>query len=251
MSTPASTGGVVRSTVAPDALRPTVVAGVMRIDPHRVRLRLVPGSREPRPGILSEGTVPVRDRSRLLAAFNAGFKMRQSAGGWFSEGVTAVPLVAGAASLVLRDDGSAQVGLWGRDASMDSHVVAVRQNLGLLVDGGAPTAAVGTTDYEGVWGHTIHRLVHVPRSGIGITADGSLVYVAGNDLYVAELAQALVDAGAVRAMELDINPQFVAAYTFVPGPLGPMGQDLVPGLRDGPEHYFRPQERDFVEVLST
>ena len=223
---------------------------MLRIDPARVRLRLLPGSEQPRRGILSDGTVPAGDRPALLAAFNAGFMMSGSQGGWFSEGVTAVPLRDGAASLVLRDDGTAQVGIWGRDSSMDPHVVAVRQNLGLLVDGGLPTPNVSSPDYEGVWGKTIHRLISVPRSAIGITADGSLVYVAGGDLLVAELAQALVQAGAVRGMELDINPQFVNAFTFVPGAFGPIGRKLDPGLRDGPEHYFRPQGRDFVEVLA-
>jgi len=245
-----SVAGVDASTIVVDPGRPALVAGVLRIDPRAVRLHLVPGSKEPGNGLLSDGAVAPADRTALIAAFNAGFKMKQSNGGWFSAGATPVPLTAGAASLVLRDDGTAQVGIWGRDVTMDAHVIAVRQNLTLLVDGGVPTPGVSSPDYEGMWGKTIHHLRAVPRSGVGITAQGTLVYVAGRGLLVGDLAQALVAAGAVRAMELDINPQFVDAYTYASGPSGPVGTPLIPGLRYGPEHYLQPQERDFVEVLS-
>ncbi len=238
------------SSMAVDPARPGLVVGVLRINPSAVRLQLLAGSKEPGNGVLQAGSVPPADQPKLLAAFNAGFLTKQSKGGWFSQGVTAVPLAAGAASLVFRDNGVAQVGIWGRDVSMDPHVVAVRQNLSLLIDGGIPTPAASSPDFEGVWGKTIRHLRAVPRSGIGITKDGSLVYVAGKGLVVGDLVTALMAAGAQRAMELDINPMFVDAYTYNPGPAGPVGQPITPGLRYGPEHYLQSQTRDFVEVLS-
>ena len=51
--------------------------------------------------------------------------------------------------------------------------------------------------------------IYVWRSGIGITADGALVYVGGPGLNITDLANLLVRAGAVRAMELDINTDWV------------------------------------------
>ena len=42
-----------------------------------------------------------------------------------------------------------------------------------------------------------------------MTADGALVYVAGPALTARSLAESLQRAGAVRAMTLDINPEWV------------------------------------------
>ena len=194
--------------------------------------------------------IPLADQTKLLAAFNGGFKMRDSNGGWYDNGTTAVPLQAGAASLVLRDDGTAQIGTWGSDVVMNAHVVAVRQNLTLLVDKHNPTKSVSASDFALAWGKTIHLLAAVWRSGIGITADNALVYVAGDNMTASDLAQALIAAGAQRAMELDINTQFVNAFTYTPGGTAPIGHKLLPTLRYGPNHYLHPQDRDFIEVLA-
>jgi hypothetical protein len=47
------------------------------------------------------------------------------------------------------------------------------------------------------------------RSGVGVTANGALVYVGGSGLSIVDLANLLVRAGSVRAMELDINTAWV------------------------------------------
>ena len=52
------------------------------------------------------------------------------------------------------------------------------------------------------------------RSGLGVTADGAVVYVAGPGLSALSLANLLVRAGAVRAMELDINTDWVDFFTY-------------------------------------
>jgi hypothetical protein len=234
-----------------DAGQPgTPTVSCMRIDPALVRLRLISGTQEPDTSQPTSGAVPLVDRASLLAAFNSGFKLSQSRGGWFSDGRMAVPLRAGAASLVLRGDGEADVGVWGRDDTMGPSIVAVRQNLELLVDGGSPTPFVTTPAYELVWGKTLHHQIAVWRSGIGITKDRLLVYCAGQALTVPQLATGLLAAGAERAMELDINTQFVDAYLYRPSPTAPVGTKLVASMRYGPEHYLTPQARDFVEVLA-
>ena len=55
----------------------------------------------------------------------------------------------------------------------------------------------------------------VPRSGAGVTADGALVYVAGPALTARSSAESLQRAGAVRAMTLDINPEWVTFNFYV------------------------------------
>jgi hypothetical protein len=63
-------------------------------------------------------------------------------------------LVDGAASLVLRTDGTADVGAWNRDVRMGPDVASVRQNLLPLVADGQldPTCATGG---QAEWGSTV------------------------------------------------------------------------------------------------
>ena len=92
------------------------------------------------------------------------------------------------------------------------------------------------------------------RSGVGITADGALVYVGSPGLNITDLANLLVRAGAVRAMELDINTDWVNYSVYKPDtPNGPAsgtnGTELLPGMTGTPERYFEPWwARDFFTM---
>ncbi|HSS09324.1 MAG TPA: hypothetical protein VLL25_05540, partial [Acidimicrobiales bacterium] len=191
------------------------LTGVARINAAVARPVLYAGAVEPGGSWPNQRAVTAAELPGLVAAFNSGFHTYASAGGWFDHGRSAVPLRAGAASLVIRADGSATVGLWGRDVSLTLDVVSVRQNLGLLVDGGANLSGAGS------WGATLHNVRDTWRSGLGVDAAGSLLYAAGPGLDAFSLAQVLIQAGAVRAMELDINPAFVGfAYYAAQGSAG-------------------------------
>ena len=139
-----------------------------------------------------------------MAAFNAGFLMNNANGGYYTGGKTILPLRRGAASFVIYRNGSANIAAWGRDASLTPGVVAVRQNLDLLVDQGKPVTGLNPNDTT-QWGFTLGNAVYVWRSGVGITADGALVYAGGPGLNITTLADILARAGAVRAMELDVG----------------------------------------------
>jgi hypothetical protein len=151
-----------------------------------------------------------------------------------------VLLRAGAASLVIRADGSATVGLWGRDVSLTLDVVSVRQNLGLLVDHGANLSGTAS------WGATLGHVTSTWRSGLGVDPFGNLVYAAGPGLDASSLAQVLIQAGALRAMELDINPAFVGFAFYTPSG---GGTDLVAGMSYSPAHWLSGSARDFIAVL--
>ena len=69
-------------------------------------------------------------------------------GGYYAEGRVIKPLVDGAASLVIRSDGTPTVAKWGRDATLGPDTASVRQNLSLIVDDGAPVAGLGVTGVE-------------------------------------------------------------------------------------------------------
>lgn len=56
------------------------------------------------------------------------------------------------------------------------------------------------------WGATLGGIPDVWRSRLGETANRAFVYPARASLTIVDLAHLLVRAGAVRAMEPDINP---------------------------------------------
>jgi len=150
---------------------------------------------------------------------------------------------------VITTDGKPELGAWGRDVSMGPDVAWARQNLVLIVDGGAPVAGLESNNAE--WGATLGNRVLVWRSGVGITADGALVYAAGNGLSAASLADVLVRAGAVRAMELDINSAWVDFFSYTPPTLvQPLGvTKLLPDMHPSTSNYLTASSRDFVAVF--
>jgi hypothetical protein len=152
------------------------------------------------------------ERRRLIAAFNGGFKLDTAAGGFESDGRVGYPLSAGLGSIVTYSDGSTDIGVWHRALpAAGKHVVSVRQNLHLMIDGGRPAPDLGCLL---CWGATLGGVIDPARSGLGITADGRLVWVGGENLTAEALAAALLGAHVVRAVELDINPEWVAGYLY-------------------------------------
>jgi len=232
----------------PDARHPSVVAGVALLESRLTATRLIAGTREPVPRTWPEGArVPSALRSSLVATFNSGFKMQDAHGGFVADGRTAVPLRDGAASLVVHRDGSATVGQWGRDAVTSPDVVAVRQNLDLVVDGGNPVRGLDGNNGQR-WGSAKNQLQYTWRSGIGVDAAGNLLYVAGTGMNLVTLAAALVQAGAVRGMQLDIHSQMVDFFSYR-HPGSPAAR-LLPTMPGRLDRYLVPDQRDFVAVTS-
>lgn len=234
---------------------PTVVAGVAWMDTNLLNARLYSGSLSPG-GLTWKYTAPIsRGAARnLVAAFNGGFLLKDSRGGYFSEGQMVAPLVPGRASIVIYADGFATVGMWGRDVTMTPSVVAVRQNLSLLVDHGSPVPGLQRFDVY-TWGASLNAIVDTPRSGLGVTDSGALVYVEG-PMNIIDLSRILVRAGAVRAMVLDMNPAWPVFATYTPstpdGLATPAnGRDLTPSMIPTPARFFEPTyARDFITMSS-
>ena len=98
---------------------------------------------------------------------------------------------------------------------MSPDIKAVRQNLVLIVDNGQLNPELREDDTT-AFGATLGNNVYVWRSGVGVTADGALVYAGGPAMSIIALARTLQAAGAVRAMEMDINTDWVSAFTYAP-----------------------------------
>lgn len=241
----------------------TQAAGIAWMDTRLLAAQLYSGSKSPGGGPY-EITAPIQPAqgATLVAAFNGGFIMNADQGGYYTEGRTVVPLVAGAASLVIYAKGSVMVGAWGTDVSMTPDVVAVRQNLVPLVADGQPTAQATGPDWQ-AWGatcgvtscsSTVPGIENQWRSGAGVTAVGALVYCAGPGLSPSQLAQLLVQAGVIRGMELDINPNWPVFATY--GPSAPNGlaapsngSSLQPSSVQNAATFFDPAwARDFITM---
>jgi hypothetical protein len=241
------------TTLRPDAIHTSYVVGVAWMDTELLKATLYSGSEIPGGGPYPD-TAPISPAasSTLVAAFNAGFLMSAAEGGYYTDSKTIFPLRTGAASFVVYRGGTATVGAWGRDVTMTPDVVSVRQNLDLLVDGGRVVPGLNAADTT-QWGATLGNAVYVWRSGLGVTADGALVYVGGPGLNITDLADLLVRAGAVRAMELDINTDWVNFSIYAPPGRTPAsaanGTELLPSMSGGPTRYFQPWwARDFITM---
>lgn len=231
----------------PDPQHPTVLVGAALLPHERSQLHLNAGTREPVAGATpTERTqVPVAERVALVATFNGGFKTKDARGGWYAAGHALVPLVDGAAAVVINSDGTASVGQWGRDVSMTPRVAAVRQNLALIVDNGQPVDGLASNAH-GRWGSAKNQYQYTWRSGLGQNAAGDLVYVAGDKLTLVGLAQALTRAGATRGMQLDIHSSSVSFNAF--GSAAGSPRTLLPGMAQSGRRYLAPDQRDFFYV---
>ena len=231
------------TTVRPDAVHTSYVVGVAWMDPRLLRAQLYSGSEIPGGGPFTHTAPITTTASRALdAAFNAGFRMGDANGGYYTDGRAELPLRKGAASLVVYSDGSATVGAWGTQVAMAPTVVSVRQNLDLIVNNGHPVPGLLAND-NSQWGATLGGDYYVWRSGIGVTRSGALVYVGGPSLAITSLANLLADSGAVRAMELDINTDWVQYSTYRAAPgrqvTGANGVSLLPSMAGAPSRYFQ------------
>ncbi len=212
----------------------------------RTRLALYPGLREPAgasPRGLAE--VPNGQRWRLLATFNGGFKSNAGGGGFVVNGHVYEPLQAGFGTLVEYRDGALAILKWRRSISPGSLVLA-RQNLTPLVWASRPSARARDSR---LWGATLGGGPSVWRSALGITRAGDLLYAAAGGQTPLSLAALLVRIGAVRAIELDINPEWPS---FI-GYRKRAGRDplkLVPNPQQSAYRYLSPDTRDFFAVYT-
>ena len=225
-----------------------MVAGVAWIDHTRTSTWLYPGRLEPGVSLPSRGPDGGADASsapRLVATFNSGFKLERlgrrlrrrrphlradASPDWRRSCATAT---AGSTS---------SPGRGGPDVAPD--VVYARQNLPLIVNHGRPNPNLSDGPE---WGATLGNAIRVWRSAVGVDRHGNLIYAAANDQTVGSLAAIMIRAGAVRAMELDINTYWTSFITYrYPGAGQPA--NLLADMDRSPTRYLTPDDRDFFAV---
>jgi len=235
------------TTFRPDPSYPSMVAGVAWIDSSRAWLQLYPGRYEPpNAGGSRPAEVPPQLRSNLLATFNSGFKLEDDGGGFVAFGHVYAPLRDGMATLIRLRDGTPDVRTWTGGPDPGPEVEFARQNLPLIVSGGRLNPNLGDGPQ---WGATLGNAVRVWRSGVGVDARGNIIYAAADNQTAMSLAQILQRAGAVRAMELDINNEWVTFNSYRTFGAGQPAK-LLPGMIRDATRYLSPDDRDFLAVYA-
>jgi hypothetical protein len=220
-------------------------AGTFRVDLHV-------GSSDPPRGnavIPTDAGSVISDTERpaLLAAFNGGFKASTGAGGFEVDGQVLSPLLAGAASIEIDGNGKPTLGVWGGTLPVPGGGadISVRQNLLPLVEAGAPSLSAGQVS---AWGASLGGVNATARSALGQDGAGDLLFAASMSALPADLATALVTAGARTAMELDINP-FWVQLDMATTPGGPLVAQI-PGQNRPADQYLSGWTRDFFAVVA-
>lgn len=237
------------TSLRPDSQHTSYYVQVVWMDPTLVSFRLHPGYKVPGPAITPDNQLSPAELNSVLATFNSGFLMKDARGGYWQNGRSIVALRTGAASMVLTTDGHVMLEAWPGGTPAPG-IAAVRQNLDMVIENGVVSPAV-TQASASVWGKTIGNAAYVWRSGIGIRADGSVVFVVGPAMNIASLAGVLHDAGAVNAMQLDINPDWTNYITYTHPSPGTATPSVLPPPNSSvrANRYLQPSSRDFVAVL--
>jgi hypothetical protein len=236
---------VLVTTFRSELAYPRIVAYVAWFDHTRTALAWYPGRYEPPSApVRGPSMVPYDQRWRLLATFNGGFTYVDGQNGSAVNGHGNEPLKDGLATLLGYRDGRVTIVRWSGGPTPGPDVAWARQSLPPIIWDGRlnPNLNDGTQ-----WGYTLGNAVRVWRTGVGIDAHGNLVYAAANDQTVTTLARILQRAGAVRAMQFDINPEWPSLITYGHHH-GLAPTKVVPNPMQTAERYLVPDDRDFVAV---
>jgi Phosphodiester glycosidase len=237
---------ILTTTVRPDPADPAITAYAAWIRTSTAEVALYPGYKGPGATNLARGPemVPVAARPGLLATFNSGFYEADSAAGFYTHGTLYFPMVDGLATLVTYTTGKVDIVDWTGGPTPGADVVMARQNLPLIVDAGTPAASLNLSFR---WGVTLGGVAAVWRTAVGIDAHGNLIYVAASSQTAPSLARILVELGAVRGMELDINPEWPIFVTYS-GPSAAGPGLFVPNPNQIPDRFLYPSTKDFFAV---
>ena len=224
---------------------PRIVAYVAWFDHTRTALAYYPGRYEPpRAAVRGPMQVPQGQRWRLLATFNSGFIYKDGQNGSTVDGRVNEPLKDGLATLIGYRDGRVDIRSWTGGPNAGPGIAFTRQSLPLIIDNGKLNPALNDSTQ---WGYTLGNAVRVWRTGVGIDRHGNIIYAAADYQTVITLAKILQHAGAVRAMQLDINPEWPTLITYTHDHrLDPTR--IVPNLQQPPTRYLVPDDRDFFAV---
>jgi hypothetical protein len=227
---------------------PQIVAYVAWFDHTRTAIAYYPGRYEP-PNAAVRGPmmVPYDQRWRLLATFNGGFTYTDGDNGSTDNGLVNEPLKDGNATLIGYRDGRIDIVNWNGGANAGPDVAWARQSLAPIVWNGQLNPQLNENPNSPQWGYTLGGVTRVWRTGVGVDRRGNLIFVVADYQTVITLAKILQHAGAVRAMEFDINPEWHTLVTYTQDH-GLVPKMVEPQPMQSADRYLVPDDRDFFAI---
>ncbi len=235
--------------VRPDPDRSYASVTLVQMDMSVMQMGSVAGTKQPggpvgKPG---PGVIPkdILASGNLISAFDGGFQYKDGQYGMIVGSTTYLPLKNDLGTLVGYKDGSLKIVDYSGQ-SFGSDMLFIRQNCPMLIQDG--NISVSDPKNKLLWGRLAAGTVGIYtwRSGIGLTAKGNLIFAVGNNLTPDTLAAALKTAGAVNAIQLDINPIWVRFNIFEPAGGGKYtSTTLTKELTDGSKEYLNGYAKDF------
>jgi hypothetical protein len=249
-----------RTFLRPDEERPYAKVLLVAMDTRQLDFDMEAGVEDPEPltGPHGSGRIP-RDPAvsrRVAAAFNGAFKTEHGHYGMMVHKRVLLPPVAGAATVVVLDDGRVGFGTWGEGRRVgglvgvdDDSIVSFRQNLEALIDRGQvnPTG-------RSLWGFTLPgKGAQTERTGLCVTTSGHLLYAWGDDVSATTLARAMKMGGCDYALHLDMNPYHTGFIFTAIDDLAARkyrSQLLAPSMSIPADRYIQYAPKDFFYVLA-
>ncbi len=248
-----------KTLLHPDKGRSWAEVFVVAIDLKQVELFPVAGTQEPQPDsddakkYVRDGKIPVAKQATLIAAFNGGFMTEHGGYGMKLDGVTIAKPKARACTIAFYKDDSMRIASWPELSASEADMLWFRQTPECMWEGDTLHAGLQAGSGLKKWGSTVDGETVIRRSGIGLNADRSVLYVAiTNHTSARVLADGLHHAGATDVAQLDVNWSYPKFVTFEPightTVLHPV--PLAPGFEYSDDEYLRKKEkRDFFYIL--
>lgn len=244
-----------RTFLQPDPSRPYTLVAIVAIDLSQTRLHFVLGTIEPAApnSPPRSGEIPKTDKvaNVLLAAFNGGFKARHGQFGAMADGTLILPPRDGLGTLVIYKNGEVRLGEWGQDVTITPDVISFRQNGPLVIQNGEINPRIYNNSPQD-WGYTVNDVSPTVRSGVGLSADNrTLYYFCGPSLSMEMLAKSMQAAGAMNAIQLDINNYWVLFVKIQPSGSKLIPEALLPRLMVARiDRYLWDSSRDYFYITS-
>jgi hypothetical protein len=236
----------------PDGRRRYAELFIVAMSLQDVDVYPVAGTREPvATKLAGAGLIPALHRDRLLGAFNGGFKTVHGGYGMAVDGKILVSPQGHACTFARTVDGRLRIGTWERPGFSKENYTWWRQTPPCLYEDGHMHKGLLWDDTR-PWGAAIKGDTVTRRSAVGLSKDGTVLYVGiSNSTTARALASGMHHAGAHHVAQLDINWSYPKFAIFEQDEAGDYeAQGLVEGFLVKPDNYVKsPETRDFFYVV--
>lgn len=258
ITTPGEIPVMYRSLLHPDPERTYAELFLFALDLSRVKVNAVAGSIEPKSlstkrGMARPGVVPEADRSRLIAAFNGGFKAEHGQFGMMVGGQELLAPRSTSCTFAATSDGTLKIASWPNLSSEASSYAWWRQTPGCMYENGVLHSGLRAEGSKN-WGATLDGDTVIRRSAVGLSEKGDFLFFGiGKSTTARALATGMRRAGAIHVAQLDVNFSYprLLLYKRDAETRELTAHAPVKGLLYSRDEYLgRPSTRDFFYVTT-